>query len=178
MGKTKPFEAEKLVVGIMYTDAKDYSAVTETLRGIYGDIDCESEEYSFSDYSKYYNDEMNGTVLKRFVSFRTLVDPSALPAIKHKTNDIEDRLSVNGNRRVNIDPCLLCHGRFIMATTKGASFRIPLSSGMYADLSLVYARNRWVDFFWTYTDIRSDMIKDFLSKVRDIYMTQRDVHPR
>ena len=37
MGKTKPFEAEKLVVGIMYTDAKDYSAVTETLRGIYGD---------------------------------------------------------------------------------------------------------------------------------------------
>ena len=116
---------------------------------------------------------MDGQVLKRFVSFRDLVDPSRLSQIKLHTNDIESDFAVNGDRRVNIDPCLLSHGKFVMATTKGASFRVPLENGIYADLSLVYAKKQWNEFFWTYFDVKSDMIKSFLLEVRKIYREQR-----
>ncbi|MBO4220304.1 MAG: DUF4416 family protein [Clostridia bacterium] len=175
MGSIKSFEPEKLVVGIMYTDEDHFRRVTDLLTSVFGNTDAETEEYSFSDYSGYYDAEMDGRVMKRFVSFERLMDPSALSEIKVKTNSIEDKMSVSGNRRVNIDPCLLSHGRFVMATTKGASFRVPLSEGIYADLSLVYSRGEWTDFFWTYADVRSDRMKAFLSDVRRIYLEQRKV---
>ena len=173
MGRIKTFEPEKLVIGIMYTDGDHFRSVTDVLTQHFGKADFETEEYSFSDYSGYYDGEMDGRVMKRFVSFERLVDPSSLSEIKIRTNGIEDDMSVSGNRRVNIDPCLLSHGRFVMATTKGASFRVPLSDGIFADLSLVYSRGEWTDFFWTYADVKSDRMKRFLSDVRRIYLEQR-----
>lgn len=172
MGYAKPFEQEKLVVGIMYT-GDEYRIALDRISALYGKIDSQSEEYTFSDFSNYYDCEMRGTVMKRFVSFEKLLDPSLLPEIKTRTNKIEEESSRNGSRNINVDPCLMGHGKFVMATTKGASFRIPLTKGIYADLSLVYAKNRWMDFFWTYSDIKSEMIKDYLSYVREIYLDQR-----
>ncbi|MBO4219565.1 MAG: DUF4416 family protein [Clostridia bacterium] len=176
MGSIKSFEPEKLVVGIMYIDEDHFRSVLDVLTPVFGKTDAETEEYSFSDFSGYYDTEMDGSVMKRFVSFERLVDPSALSEIKIRTNSIEDDMSVSGNRRVNIDPCLLSHGRFVMATTKGASFRVPLSGGIYADLSLVYSRGEWKDFFWTYADVKSDRMKAFLSDVRRKYLEQRKEH--
>jgi len=173
LGHVKPFEQEKLVVGIMYTGDDYYRIALNEISDLFGKIDSQSEEYSFSDFSNYYDKEMRGTVMKRFVSLEKLVDPSLLPEIKTRTNKIEEVNSQKELRNINIDPCLLGHGKFVMATTKNASFRIPLSKGIYADISLVYARNRWTDFFWTYPDVKSEMIKDYLSHVRDIYLEQR-----
>ena len=173
MGEIKPYEYEKLVVGIMYTDSLLYERAIERLCGVYAGLDCVSEEYSFSGFSRFYDSEMNGEVMKRFVSFERTVDPSLLSEIKILTNDIEREFSCEGERRVNIDPCMLSHGKFVMATTKSASFRVPLSRGIYADLSLVYSRGGWVDFFWTYFDVKSDRVKSFLKRVRDIYLRQR-----
>lgn len=67
MGKVKPFELEKLVVGIMYTNSLRYHQITKLLADIYGDIDVISDEYVFSKFSTYYDKEMNGIVLKRFI---------------------------------------------------------------------------------------------------------------
>ena len=55
---------------------------------------------------------------------------------------MKDEYAVAGDRKVNIDPCLISHGKFIMATTKGASFRVPIRDGIYADLSLVYSNGQ------------------------------------
>ncbi len=173
MGEVKTYEREKLVMGIMYTDRRMYDRAAETLCGIYGIIDCTSEEYSFSEFSRFYDIEMNGDVMKRFVSFEKPVDPSLISDIKIQTNSIERDFSHEGRRRVNLDPCMLSHGKFVMATTKSASFRIPLKGGIYADLSLVYSRGDWVDFFWTYFDVKSNKVKKFLKKARNIYLEQR-----
>lgn len=173
MGKVKPFELEKLVVGIMYTNSSQYHQITKLLEDIFGDTDIISDEYVFSKFSTYYDKEMNGIVLKRFISFRNCLNPASLAKIKLQTNAIEDKLANGKDRIVNIDPCLLSHGKFIMATTKSASFRVPLQSGIYADLSLVYSRGQWEHFYWTYFDVKTDYIKQYLSEVRKRYLEQR-----
>lgn len=173
MGKTRDFEPEELVVGIMYTDKPTYDAALEKLVEVFGETDCVSDEYSFSDFSRFYDGEMNGEVKKRLVSFQRTVQPSMLPGIKLFTNDLENAFATQSGRTVNLDPCLLGHGKFVMATTKNASFRIPLSDGIYADLALVYARKHWEHFYWTYFDIKSDFVKSFLEKVRELYLEKR-----
>lgn len=173
MGLAKAFELEKLVIGIMYNNPVYYYQTIKILTEVFGAIESISEEYVFSDFSTFYNNEMNGIVLKRFVSFRNCLNPATLAKIKQQTNFIENELAVGAKRIVNIDPCLLSHGKFVMATTKPASFRVPLLDGIYADLSLVYARNQWVHFFWTYFDVKSDLVKQYLQKVRIHYLNQR-----
>lgn len=173
MGKTESFETEKLVIAIMYTTQMQYEAVLKQLEKQFGPVDCSMEEYSFSAFSTYYNHEMGGHVLKRMLSFQNYVSPDILPEIKNWSNSIENKYAIAGNRIVNIDPCLLSHGRFVMATTKSASFRVPLRDGIYAELSLVYSRGRWIPFFWTYADIRSELVTGFLNRVRRIYLSQR-----
>ena len=173
MGAVGPFEREKLVVGVMYADPIWYSRAMERLVGMFGPADCTMDEYSFSRYTTFYNPEMGGPVFKRFVSFERLADPSSLAQIKLSTNEVERMLAQNGARRANIDPCLLGHGKFVMATTKNASFRIPLGCGIYAELSLLYAKGGWREFFWTYHDVRSDAVKEFLGRVRNLYLAQR-----
>jgi len=173
MGKANPFEKEKLVVGVMYTSEEQYEAIMTRLEKEFGPSDSASEEYAFSDFSVYYDREMSGRVLKRFVSFRDLVSPETLPEIKLWSNSVEDEYAVAGDRKVNIDPCLISHGKFTMATTKGASFRIPIRDGIYADLSLVYSNGQWNHFFWTYADVKSEPIEAYLAQVRRIYLEQR-----
>lgn len=178
MGRIREFEGVKLVVGIMYSDDSFYEKALERLTSLYGAVDAVSDEYSFSSYSKFYDSEMKGEVKKRFLSFSSLIDPSILSKIKRETNDIEESLSSGGMRNINIDPCILSHGSFIMATTKGASFRIPLMDGIYGDLSLVYANKSWSDFYWTYPDIKSSEMKSYLSFLRNIYLEERKVGKR
>ena len=157
----------------MYTDEKIYIKALNDLTEIYGETERISSEYSFSDFSIFYEKEMHSKVLKRLVSFKILVDPSRISEIKLKTNEIEKSYTSQYGRNVNLDPCLLSHGKFVMATTKGASFRVPHEKGIYTDLSLVYARKHWVDFFWTYFDIKSEFVKDYLIEVRNDYLKQR-----
>lgn len=173
MGIIRTFEPEKLVIGIMYTNPIYYHQTTRRLVKIHGEIDTVSDEYVFSKFSNFYNNEMNGIVLKRFISFHDSLNPADLAKIKLQTNAIEDEFAAGENRIVNIDPCLLSHGKFVMATTKSASFRIPLREGIYADLSLVFARGEWVHFYWTYFDVKSDYIKRYLLEVRKLYLEQR-----
>lgn len=173
MGRIVEFELEKLVVGIMYVNQQVYVQALTALSDAFGKVDNVMDEYSFSRYSTFYDSEMGGHVLKRFVSFERLVNPSLLPKIKCWTNELESRLSNESGRCVNIDPCILGHGRFVMATTKGASFRVPLQDGIFADISLVYSRNEWHHFFWTYHDVKSDFFKRFLIGVRTLYLHQR-----
>lgn len=173
MGVAGTFEPEKLIIGIMYKSPIYFQQATEVLVKAYGEIDTVSDEYIFSEFSNFYNNEMNGIVLKRFISFCNCVNPANLAKIKFQTNAIENEFAVEKNRIVNIDPCLLGHGKFVMATTKPASFRIPLQKGIYADLSLVYAKGDWVHFFWTYFDVKSTLVKRYLRGVRKRYLEQR-----
>ena len=133
-----------------------------------------SEEFSFSaDFSTYYDEELGGEGRRRIYSFERMVDPTRQAEIKTFTNLIEQELAVDGARRVNLDPGFLNRGRLMLATTKGAGFRIPLSDSIYTELTLIYEKGGWRSFPWTYRDFQSAMVQDFLLRVREKYLAQR-----
>lgn len=173
MGIAAPFEPEKLICAILYTDRKEADAALKILREHYGETDAVSAEYCFSDVSPYYDEEMHGRVYRRIVSFAACRDPQELAEIKAFTNSLEQENAENLQRRFNLDPGFISPGRLSLATTKNAGHRIPLSDGIYAELTLFYARGAWNAFPWTYMDFQREDVQAFLSDVRKIYMQQR-----
>jgi hypothetical protein len=85
------------------------------------------------------------------------------------TNDLEHEHSSNGKRVVNIDPGYLLHERFVLATGKNYSHRIYIGKGIYADLTLIYAKGGFKPLPWTYPDYASEIIITFLEQVRKKY---------
>lgn len=173
MGTAVKFEPEKLICAILYTDETAADAAGEKLRAAFGETDLISVPYSFSEISPYYDGEMGGKVYRRLLSFAECRDPAELAAIKTMTNSIEQETADAGNRRINLDPGFISPGRLSLATTKNAGHRIPLSDGIYAELTLFFARQAWHPFPWTYMDFKLPQVHVFLTQVRRIYMQQR-----
>ena len=173
MGIAKPFIKEKLIIGLLYVRESIVDTAEEQLQSVFGDIDCKSCAYNFSNISGYYDAEMGGEVYRRFVSFAQCVDPSRLAEIKLWTNRLENGQASQGCRRINLDPGLISHGKLSLATTKNAPHRIPLHSGIYAELTMFYARRQWQPLPWTYLDFKTDQVKWFLEEARRIYLQQR-----
>lgn len=174
MAKTCEFEKEKLIVGVIYHDTDIYDSAISILKGEFGEIDNTSEVFSFSkEYSSYYDGELGGEGMRIILSFKETVDPSRQAEIKLFTNSIEEKFSVDGKRRINLDPGFISHGRLLLATTKKTGFRIPLSDGIYSELTLFWARGAWHKLPWTYRDYQSERVQRFLTKTRKIYLSQR-----
>ncbi|NCC63251.1 MAG: DUF4416 family protein [Spirochaetia bacterium] len=115
---------------------------------------------------------MGGEPQRCYLCFEQLVDPSSLADIKLQTNILEKKYSIEGGRRVNLDPGLLSLANVILATTKGRAHRIPLSEGIYAELTLMYAHKAFQSFPWTYQDYNDDAIKSLLCLWRNRYKQQ------
>ena len=176
MGIPQAFEREKLIIGVIYHDKDILAAATEILIEKFGAIEDKSVEYSFSrNFSSYYDAELGGEGTRVIYSFRDTVDPEQQAEIKEFTNDLENSFLGEGGRLINLDPGLMSHGRFMLATTKDASFRIPLKRGIYTEMTLFYARGSWQKLPWTYMDYQSETVISFLEKVRKKYLTQRKV---
>lgn len=174
MGAIYEFEEEKLIVGVIYSSPEVLERGLEMLTAEFGEIDAVSEEFSFSEeFSNYYDEELGGEGLRRIYSFKNTVRPELQAQIKEKTNEIERILSVDGNRRINLDPGFINHGRLMLATTKKAGFRIPLQNGIYTELTLFYARGGWHKFPWSYRDYQSERVQRFLTEVRKSYLAGR-----
>ena len=173
MGKAMHFEPEKLICAVLYTDENTAEQAIAALREQYGETDLVSGSYCFSEISPYYDSEMGGTVFRKLVSFAQCRDPQELAEIKQFTNSFEQSLAQNGGRCVNLDPGFVSCGRLSLATTKNAGHRIPLAGGIYAELTLFYARGAWNPFPWTYMDFKTEAVHSFLTEARGIYMKQR-----
>ena len=166
MGGVQPFPREKLFLGVLYRDESLYDQVRTRLIRRFGAADCESDPLPF-DFSDYYADELGAGLLRRFISFEKLIDPSRLARIKGWTNRLEERLSVNARRRINLDPGLLDLNRLVLASTKHSGHRIPLARGVYAELTLHYRQREFHPFPWTYPDFRSEAYRTFLLEMRE-----------
>ena len=175
MGKPERFEEEKLIMGVIYSSREKHDAAMNILRERFGETDFQTEEFSFTqEFSDYYDSELGGEALRVIYSFEKTVDPTDQAKIKILTNEIELQLSDDGiNRPVNLDPGFMSHGRLLLATTKKTGFRIPLSDGIYTELTLFYARGAWQKLPWTYRDYQSERVQSFLTEVRRKYLKQR-----
>jgi hypothetical protein len=175
MGAIHEFEPEKLIIGVIYNDNEVFDAAMAMIFERFGESDGVCEVFSFSDkFSYYYDSELGGKGISRIYSFEKLVDPSLQAEIKEFTNDVEKMFSDHlGNRKINLDPGFINHGRLMLATTKETGFRIPLERGIYTELTLFWARGAWQKFPWSYRDYQSERVQSFLTKVRKKYLAQR-----
>lgn len=174
MGAVLDFEGEKLIIGVIYHDKEVLEKALKILEEEFGEIEDASEEYSFSkEFSSYYDGELGGEGIRRIYSFKELIDPARQAQIKTRTNQIEVQFSGDGRRLINLDPGFISHGRLLLATTKKTGFRIPLSDGIYTELTLFYARGSWQKLPWTYRDYQTKKVQDFLTKVRRKYLEER-----
>ena len=174
MGAAVEFENEKLIIGVIYHDTAVLDEAMKILVDEFGEVDLVSEEFSFSgEFSTYYDDELGGEGLRRIYSFKNTVAPDRQADIKIRTNEIEAHFSVDGKRKINLDPGFINHGRLMLATTKAAGFRIPLKNGIYTELTLFYARGEWHKLPWSYRDYQSERVQRFITEVRQIYLAER-----
>jgi hypothetical protein len=171
MGRPLPFAAEKLVIGVLTSRMGGWDALASGLVRRFGPADFTSSPIPF-DFSPYYDDEMGPGIQRLFVSFTELVDPSTLAAVKAETNALEDFFREQGDRKVNLDPGLLNLSRFILASTKDSSHRVPLSGGMFAEITLVFEHGTFRPVEWTYPDYRSPGYISILNEIRGLYKAQ------
>ena len=163
--KPKP---AKLLIGIFVKDKALVKDVAQDLTDHFGPIDLLSAWLPF-DYTNYYQKEMGQPLVRRVFSFIELIEQTSLAEVKNITNDIEEKYSTNGSRRVNIDPGYLLLERFVLATGKNFSHRIYIGKKIYADLTLIFKDGRYHTLPWTYPDYAAENMMKYLLKVRSKY---------
>jgi len=174
MGEIKIFTPEKLVMGILISDLDLLEPVKTEISNLWGDLDSCTNPAEFT-YSDYYKPEMGSPLYRVFCSFTPLIDPESLAEIKIRSNEVESGFIREGGRKVNLDPGILCQSKFILATTKNNAHRIPMSRGIYGELTLQYKRGEFRDLEWTYPDYRGEDTRKYLLGVRKIYVSQLDL---
>lgn len=171
MGRILPVKNVKPICGLIFTKTVDCSIVIQQLAEVLGPVDDQTTVFDFS-FTDYYEREMGGDLKKMFLSFVKCIDPGDLAKIKIKTNQIEDSWSVDGKRRINIDPGYLTGAKLVLASTKDFAHRISLSGGIYGDVQLQYRHNRFHTSHWTYPDYQTDLALSFFSRVRKKYVQE------
>ncbi|ETR73772.1 MAG: GTP-binding protein [Candidatus Magnetoglobus multicellularis str. Araruama] len=162
-----------LLVGMFMKDQTLFQPVINCLTTEFGAIGLVSRWFSFN-FTSYYEKEMGGPLYRRMISFLQQIDPSQLPDIKQRTNDIEMQFGNQDRRQVNIDPGYLVPERFVLATGKNYTHRIYLNNGIYADLTLIYQKGQFQTLPWTYPDYAADNVKSFLTNVRKHYLSMKE----
>jgi hypothetical protein len=175
MAQPREFSPVKLICGVIYKEDALYAEVRRRLEAEWGKIDSESPAFPF-DLTGYYEDEMGGGLVRRFVSFETLVPPESLPAEKLWAIELESIIRQERGltgRPVNIDPGYLTASAVIMATAKDFAHRIPLGRGIYAHLEFLFRLPGVRTLDWTYPDLRREPAQAYFRNVREIFLRQR-----
>jgi len=160
----------KLFTGIIFPAGMDISPVLEILTKKFGDTDLQSDIIEF-DHTEYYS-EMGGRLVKKFISFRKLIEREKIASIKIKTNKIEGSFMEGGCRRVNLDPGYQTLSNVFLASCKDFFHRVYLKKGVFLENEYYYSNKKYRFWDWTYPDYRKEEYLDFFYKLRKIYHGQ------
>jgi hypothetical protein len=158
----------KYFCGILYSDPQLVERAIAELESLLGFIDYRSAALPF-DISDYYEPEMGAGIQRLFVSFEQLRDPGELAAMKIATNALEDRLAMEGQRKVNIDTGYLDYDKLVLASAKYNGQKIYLSQGIYADPTLHFRKGTFEPYSTAFPDFKDDRYYGFLLEIRRLY---------
>ncbi len=165
MGRYKFPPKVKLIIGLLGARNSEIEGARQKLRMRFGPEEEVQEPIPFV-WTQYYRDELGDSPLRSFVSYENLIDREDVVDIKRWTNELEEEMSVNGKRLVNLDPGYLTLGQFFLATTKDQRQRVYVGMGIYVEPTLFYQDGAFKPFDWTYPDYRSEPYHDYFQKVR------------
>ncbi len=155
MRRRSPTPPDKalLLVGTLYTNEGAYLKALPTLEECFGEAVMESPAIQW-DFSEHYKEELGEPIFRRFIFHRKLIEQDYLAAAKLKTCEIENTLSIDGKRTINLDPGYLTVAKLVLSTTKDYSHRLYLTDGIFAEVTLAYNKDKecYVPFTHTYRD--------------------------
>jgi hypothetical protein len=142
----------------------------DRLSRLFGPLAFVSIPFEFTQ-TRYYEPEMGAGLRKYFFVMNELVNPDGLADFKLQTNALEAEVARSGrfpeHRPLNLDPGLLSLGKFVLATTKDQSHRIPLRNGIHAEVTLRFQAGRFEPWPWTYADYQLPYVRQFLGEARE-----------
>ena len=153
---------------------EQFEAAETELEKRYGEIDFRSETIPFT-FTEYYNEEMGCNIIRKFLSFKPLIDPEDIAAIKVDTNDLETEFSnetgITVSRSINLDPGYVCNSKLVLASTKDFAHRIYLQKGILAEITLTYSSQSksYEPHALTFPDYKSKEYLKFFNDVRILY---------
>ncbi len=168
----------KLFCALLVAPTLPLDEIDTVLAETYGVIVRRSAPLPFTQ-TTYYEREMGGNLTRLYVAFDPLISIAALAAVKHTTNRFEARWStLQGQRRVNIDPGYLDLAKVVLASTKDHSHRLYIGDGIFAEVTLRYRQHAFQSWEWTYPDYRVPATLTFFYQLRELYKRQLRALPR
>lgn len=164
----------KLFVGILTSLPDILPVVEKPLSERFGAIDSRSEPFPF-DWTDYYDATMGTPIIRLFLGFEKLIDPSEIADIKRETNELESLFSLRWPqhaRPINLDPGYIEESKVVLASTKNYYHRIHISEGIYAEVTLHFEKGSWKLLPWTFPDYASEDYHSYFHSLRDIYRNQ------
>lgn len=161
----------KLIVAALYAREEILLAARDELMQAFGEIDFQSSRFPF-DLTDYYAAEMGATLYRLFYSFAQLIPPQALASIKIETNRVEQMFVRAGKRTVNLDPGYLDTDKFVLASGKYHGYKIYLREGVWADMTLHYAKGHFTPLPWSFPDFQNGRYEAVFLRIRELYKKQ------
>ncbi len=162
----------KLFIAALFSDESLLEKSLQRCQEQFGNIDYQSAVFPF-DVTDYYFPEMGSPLYRQFLSFQSLVDPGGLADFKLQTNFIENELSREDKRQVNLDIGYMDFNKVVLASAKFNGQKIYLGHGIYADPTLYYRKGEFHPYDWSFPDFKaSDRYYDSLLAIRKIYKEQ------
>ena len=169
-------ESVKLVAAILYREPKAYLQAKQLMEKTFSKIDHEGTFFDFED-SDYYEKEMGAGLKKGLISFEKRVNPAALVEIKHQAHALENQLSIENNRSVNIDVGYLDLFKLVLASFKGRSNKIYMGRRIWADMILYFEKGQYQSFVWTFPDFKRGLYDKDLKEIRNRLKLQVKLDP-
>ncbi len=132
----------------------------------YGSIYLKGDIFRFDTISSYYQEEMGETLFKCFYVFKPLVHLENFYRFKVESQSIEKMYSRDGDRCVNIDPGALNLYQLSLLTTKAFSHRTYLAEGIYAEVTLMASKDKFIPLPWTYPDYKIPKALEFFAQAK------------
>ena len=167
MGTLRAPQPVQPVMGVIYGDGENLAPLESRLAAELGEIDARSEAFDF-DATDYYEQEMGPGLKRIFYGFKHLIDPAEIVDIKLRAVKIEENMSREGRRTVNLDPGYMDFNKFILVSAKFLAQKIYMTKGVYADPTIYYDKG-WKVYDWAFPDFRSGRYNHFFSEVRKSY---------
>jgi hypothetical protein len=134
----------------------------------FGSIYLKAAEYLGSDYTLYYKTEMGTPLYKRILCMAEPFAVKKIYLVKLWALKYEKKLSIQGKRRINIDPGYIQQENFILLTCKRFAQRIHIRNGIYGEITYLFNSQGKPDIClpWTYPDYKNPKIIDYFYKCR------------
>ncbi|MCK5283214.1 MAG: DUF4416 family protein [Nanoarchaeota archaeon] len=152
---------KSLLFAIMYPNQKLLNNSISILEKEFGKIKAKSPEYDFN-FTNYYEKEFGKNLKKIILVFEKTIEKNDLIEIREKTAEIEQKLSKNKKRTVNIDPGYISKTELVLATKKQRSFKEYLGNYIYAHKVLEFKDKEIITFWHTFADYKTKLIKNFI----------------